>query len=167
MRKNTMRRLIWYDLRYLHRIARMACLCGGLPAALFVVVSLLYNRPHPWAWLLLLPAVMAATFGWWLLQHGLRERTILRAEAAAGLSLPNAPLPEIVHQTLYGNEEWLVLAGKLAVHRSFVERVTTLSTGKDRSRTYYIRVCLKNGRRYTIRLDSPSTGRKIRNWSVH
>lgn len=161
-----MKRLIWYDLQYLQNIGKAACFCGGLVGVTLCVAGIAYKTEDPWAWLLLLPGTVAATFVWWLLRYGLRERAVLKAEAAAGLNLPEALLPETSRRTLYGNEEWLILAGKLAVHRSFLERVTIEITDKGVhwGPTYWTVFQLKNGKRYKIHVDSASTGRKIKNW---
>ena len=161
-----MKRLIRYDLQYLRKIEKAACFCGGLVAIPLFIVGRIYTSTNPWAWLLLLPGVAVAAFGWWLLRHGLREQAVLKAEAAAGLTLPNAPLPEICRRTLYGNEDWLILAGKLAVHRSFVERITIEITDKDVhwGPAYWTVFQLKNGKRYRIHVDAASTGRKIKDW---
>ena len=160
-----MKRLIWYDLQYLRNIGKAACFCGGLIAIPLFIVGMAYKTTDLWAWLLLLPGTVAATFVWWLLRYGLRERAVLKAEAA-GLTLPEALLPETSRRTLYGNEEWLILAGKLAVHRSFLERVTIEITDKGVhwGPTYWTVFQLKNGKRYRIHVDSASTGRKIKNW---
>ena len=68
-----MKRLIWYDLQYLRNIGKAAYFCGGLIAIPLFIVGMAYKTTDPWAWLLLLPGTVAATFVWWLLRYGLRE----------------------------------------------------------------------------------------------
>lgn len=161
-----MKRLIWYDLQYLRNIGKAACFCGGLIAIPLFIVGMAYKTTDPWAWLLLLPGTVAATFVWWLLLYGLRERAVLKAQREMGLSFPSEPMQEAVRHILYTNEEWLILAGKLAVHRSFLEGVTIEITDKGAhwGPAYWVVFRLKNGKLYRIHVDAASTGKRILNW---
>ena len=158
--------LIWYDLHYLRTIVSVGAFCGGLVAAPLFVAALLYGRTYPWAWLLLVPAAAALGCLRWLLLYGLRERAVLKAQREEGLVFSGEPMTEAVRRILYTNEEWLILAGKLAVHRSFVERTTIEITDKGAhwGPTYWVVFRLKNGKLYRIHVDSASTAGKSKSW---
>ncbi len=158
--------LNWYDLRYLKTIVSACAFCGGLVAVPLFVVALLYGRPAPWCWWFFVPAAAAVGCLRWLFLYGIRERAVLKAQLAAGLAFPDLPLTELVRRTLYASDSWLILAGKLAVHRSFLERVTIEITDKGVhwGPTYWTVFQLKNGKRYRIHVDASSTAGKIKNW---
>ncbi len=159
-----------YDRLFLRRLLKESLLICAIPAVPLIIVSLFWdNDPYD-----LLVSVLvfvipeSAILIIWFLSLPLREHRLLKAQAELGLIFPNAPMERLAHEpTYFADPDWIVLAGKVIFHRSFLRSVTVRRTSTKiggGNYQYTVVFLCESGESCRVKVYCSSAAEAVRKW---
>ncbi len=155
-----------YDLLYLKRSTRFVVLLFLPVSLLFLVVSLLYDA-YAYDWIFSLCIVPCAVILNLLVFFVflLREHHILKTQSRDGGFLFHDRGARPLHPTylIFISDEWLIVAGRLALHKDYIRSITAKPQDKRNPQGGYNVFCnCQNGKRYRFFCDSPEDVKTIK-----
>ena len=159
-----------YDQLFFRRLLKESMLICAISAVPIMIVLLFCNvYPHDLLWgVLLFVIAEAAVLIIWFLSLLFREHRLLKAQADLGLIFPNAPMEHLAHEpTYFADQDWIVLAGKVIFHRSFLKSVTVRRTSTKiggGSYQYSVVFLCESGESCRVHVYGSSAAEAVRKW---
>ena len=156
-----------YDQLFFRRLLKKSMLICAIPAVPIIIASLFYDvYPCDLLWgVLLFVIAEAAVLIFWFLSLLFREHRLLKAQADLGLIFPNAPMEHLAHEpTYFADPDWIVLAGKVVFHRSFLKSVTVRSTRTNSGSDYCVVFLCESGESCRVHVYGSSAAEAVRKW---